>query len=99
MFGYKIARIDGRSMEPMLPDGSFALFRRAKTVEQGDVILVNHPEFGLIVKQASFIADDGRVALQGTSSHSTRPERLGRVDKSLVLGKMIARLPRISGDT
>ena len=93
MFGFKIARIDGRSMEPMLTDGSFALFRRAKAVEQGDVILVDHEEFGLIVKQAAKVSPEGKIALIGISPESTSSQRLGCVEFDRVIGKMVARIP------
>jgi len=93
MFGFKIARIDGRSMEPMLADGTIALFRRSRGVEQGDVILVEHEEFGVIVKKAAEIAADGQIALVGLSPQSTSAERLGSVSIAHVLGVLVAPIP------
>ncbi|MEM1051199.1 MAG: S24/S26 family peptidase [Pseudomonadota bacterium] len=93
MFGFKIARIDGRSMEPMLVDGSFALFRRRYRREQGEVILVNHKEFGLIVKQVADIAPNGEMVLAGLSPESTSTERLGRVSREQVQGTLVAPIP------
>ncbi|MEM6476048.1 MAG: S24/S26 family peptidase [Pseudomonadota bacterium] len=92
LFGFTFARIRGDSMEPMLPSGSLALFRARKRVERGDVVLVDHPEFGVIVKRARDVGEDGSVALEGTSPASTSPERLGRVERSRVQGVMVRQL-------
>ena len=92
LFGFTFARISGASMEPDLPDKSLALFRAKKSVEQGDVVLVNHPEFGVIVKRAREVEPDGGVWLEGTSPASTSAERLGRVDPERVQGVLMMRL-------
>ncbi|MEM6908380.1 MAG: S24/S26 family peptidase [Pseudomonadota bacterium] len=92
MLGWKIARIKGGSMEPLLPDGSFALFRAVKSVKRSDVVLVDHPEFGLIVKQVYAVSMDGTVGLRGLSHKSTSARRLGNVDFDRIVGRMVARL-------
>jgi len=79
-------------MEPMLPNKSLALFRSRKGVERGDVILADHPEFGVIVKKVAAVSKQGRYALEGTSRHSTSPRRLGSVDPDRVHGVMVMRL-------
>ena len=103
MLGWEIARISGPSMEPLLPDGSFALFRAVRSVKRSDVLLVDHPEFGLIVKKVSAVSANGRVGLRGISRSSTSPRRRGNVDPERVLGRLALRmrwgrfLPRLSG--
>lgn len=92
LFGFTIARIRGGSMEPMLPSGSIALFRARRSVVRGDVVLVDHPDFGLIVKRANMVDEDGTVALEGTSPASTSAERLGSVKFANVKGVLVRRL-------
>lgn len=79
-------------MEPLLPDGSFALFRAVKSVKRSDVVLVDHPEFGLIVKQVYAVSMDGTVGLRGLSHKSTSARRLGNVELDRIVGRMVARL-------
>ncbi|MEM8593052.1 MAG: S24/S26 family peptidase [Pseudomonadota bacterium] len=103
MLGWKLARISGGSMEPLLPDGSFALFRAVKRVKRSDVVLVDHPEFGVIVKKVHAVSFNGRIALRGISMRSTSARQLGQVDPDRVLGRLALRmrwgrvLPRLSG--
>lgn len=79
-------------MDPMLPSGSLALFRARKAVKRGDVVLVDHPDFGVIVKRARLIGLDDEVALEGISPASTSPEKLGSVSADQVKGVLVRRL-------
>lgn len=92
LFGWRIVRIWGRSMEPMLHPDSFALFRPTRRVRQGDIVLVDHAEFGLIVKQVDRIAG-GHFRLTGLSPLSTTTDRMGPVPADRVLGRHVLTLP------
>lgn len=75
-------------MLPMLSPGSFALFRKLRRIEVGDVVLVDHPKFDWIVKQVKQVDATG-VRLVGASPQSTASAVLGTVDHNRVLGKLI----------
>ncbi len=92
MFGWKLARIAGRSMEPKLPNNSIALFRRRKGVTRGDVVLVDHPEFGIIVRKVSAVGREANIHLRGTSRQSTSQERLGKVAPDRIMGTLVLRV-------
>ncbi|MEL6528353.1 MAG: S24/S26 family peptidase [Pseudomonadota bacterium] len=92
LLGFVIARVRGASMEPGLPDGSFALFRRRKAVKRGDVILVDHPEFGLIVKRVHVVSRSGLFHLEGTGKLSTDRSRLGGVERDRIKGKLLFKI-------
>ncbi|MEL7199159.1 MAG: S24/S26 family peptidase [Pseudomonadota bacterium] len=92
LFGFTFVRIKGESMEPMLPSGTIALFRATKSVRRGDVVLVDHPDFGMIVKSARLIGIDDEVALEGLSPASTSPEKLGSVPANRVRGVLLRKL-------
>lgn len=82
----------GRSMEPRLPDGSITLFRRCKRVKRGDIVLVDHPEFGVVISKVSTVGRMGKVYLRGISRCSASRRRLGGVPMSTVRGILVMRL-------
>ena len=92
MFGFTIGRVRGRGVDPKLPVGSFALFRRRRAVQRGDVVLVEHPELGRIVKRVTAVGRKGNVHLKGMSGHHASDEPTGRVPREAVLGSFVRRL-------
>ncbi|WP_299191783.1 S24/S26 family peptidase [uncultured Erythrobacter sp.] len=94
MFGFSIARVRGKGIELNLPEGSIALFRRRKTkaIRRGDVVLVDHPDLGRIVKKVTAVGRKGNVHLKGMSSSATGDEPSGKVPREAVLGRFVRRL-------
>lgn len=92
MFGLRIARMNGEGMGAALPDGSLALFRASKRVKRSDVVLVDHPELGPLVRKVSAIAMNGTVALRGLARDSFSSRQMGNVDPEFVYGKMMLRM-------
>lgn len=79
-------------MEPMLPHGTIALFRRRKAVDRGDVVLVEHPEFGVIVKRIYTVSLQGRYHLEGIGRFSTSRKKLGSVEREQIKGILVTKL-------
>lgn len=57
LFGWRIIRIQGDSMEPKLSDGDYVLIKRFKPhhlsgegIREGEVIYIDHPHLGKIIK-------------------------------------------------
>lgn len=92
MFGWKLGRISDSSMEPQLPKGSFALFRKVKRVKRSDIVLVDHPDHGWLVRKVSAVSMSGRIGLRGVSRSATSARKLGNVDPDRILGKFAMRL-------
>ena len=92
LFGYSIARVSGHGLGSSLPDGSIVLFRRRRGVARGDVVLVDHPELGRVIRKVSAVGRKGNVHLQGTSRHSGEGKPLGKVPRECVLGVKVRRL-------
>ncbi len=90
-FGLRLVRIDGDSMAPKLPHGTFALFRRTRWIRPEDIVLVKHPVFGRIVKKVVSVSSRG-ITLTGLSSRSVSSLSLGPVDRRAVQGKLIMEL-------
>jgi len=75
-------------MEPSLPQGSLALFRRSRNIRVGDIVVTDHPRYGRIVKRVA--GDFGKaVLLEGLSDASVEAEKLGRIAKSDIRGRLI----------
>ena len=80
----RLFRVRGKSMSPALQPGDLVwLSRRAP--RKGDVVVVNHPRFGTVVKR---LGADGR--LSGDGAGSTDADRLGRLTDCALIG--VARL-------
>lgn len=79
----------------MLPgycSGDYVLVFRHKrsTFRVGDVVIVRHPRFGIIIKRISQCLDDKSLALSGDNVHaSTDSHTLGRVSMEQIAGKVI----------
>ena len=92
LFGFRIARVKGTGLAPALPHGSILLFRRRKGVARGDIVLVDHPEFGRIVGKISTVGRKGNVYLQGMPRDEASEGQRGKVARDLVRGVKIGKL-------
>lgn len=57
-------------------------------LKKNDVILVNHPTYGKMIKRILNISPDG-ILLVGDNPMSVTTEQMGLIQKSDVLGKVI----------
>ncbi len=91
-FGWRLIRVTGRSMTPLLDDGDYAVVRLGQShrppLQAGDVVLVDHPAYGAIVKCIGPPGPDGRVPLYGLSPESTSAEALGTVPPDRIRGRV-----------
>ena len=92
MFGFSIARVKGASLAPQLPHGSIVLFRRRKGVARGDIVLVDHPELGRIVRKITTVGRRGNVYLAGMVRDETSEESSSRVSRERVRGVKFGKL-------
>ena len=81
-------------MGRVLPHRSLALFRRKRRVSKGDIVLVDHPELGRIVKRVAAVTVNGRYSLRGAQPNSEGETRLGAVDGKLIRGTLVGRLTK-----
>ncbi|MEM9179466.1 MAG: S24/S26 family peptidase [Pseudomonadota bacterium] len=93
MLGWSLIRVTGESMHPMLSPGAFALFKRSTSYRDGDVLLVDHPRFGKIVKRAIDVNADS-LWLEGANAHSLSRESMGPVEHARVQGKLVYHIAR-----
>lgn len=80
-------------MDPDLPFKSLVLFRATKKFKRSDIVLVDHPEYGPLVRKISAISVmSGRVGLRGICRSGNSARKLGNVDREQVFGKVLFRM-------
>lgn len=63
-----------------------------QTLKVGDVVLVNHHDYGKMIKRIKTINNaqlPQKMTLEGDNPNSITPEQMGELDKSQVIGKVI----------
>ena len=87
MFGLYIIRVVGNSMKPIFRDGDFAIVCKYRRPKITDVVLVRHPEHGLIIKrlihQDQF---DNAVYLAGDNTLTISSHHMGKVPSEAIIG-------------
>ncbi|MEM1035877.1 MAG: S24/S26 family peptidase [Pseudomonadota bacterium] len=88
MLGFTIAHVRGDSMSPRLHDGQLKLFRRRTRYKVGEIILVDHPHYGLVIKQVAALTEMS-VRLQGLNPHSVSEDSMGDVPLDRIAGRLV----------
>ena len=88
MFGFTIAHVRGDSMSPRLHDGQLKLFRRKPTYKIGEIVLVDHPRYGLVIKQVAALTEMS-VRLQGLNPNSVSEDSIGDVPLDRIAGRLV----------
>ncbi len=81
-------------MGRVLPHRSFALFRRKRKVSKGDIVLVDHPDYGRMVKMVAAVTINGRYSLRGANPNSETELPLGAVEGHCIRGTLIWRMTK-----
>lgn len=92
MFGFKICKVQGQSMAPIVPDGSFVLVNHwlnRLPIKTGQQLLIKHPEFGDIIKTVAVIDHNGLIWSRGENAASVSVEQIGPVNKSQVISRVL----------
>lgn len=79
-------------MLPTLTANDFVLcYRYRKTqFDVGEMVVVQHPRFGVIIKRIEAITQQGNYVLSGDNKKvSTSSDTLGQISNSDILGKVI----------
>ena len=92
MFGFKIGRVRSQNSGVGLPKGSVLLFRKRRRPKRGDVVLVDHPELGRIVKKVTIVGRKGSVHLKAMPKPSENGESYSSVPRDAVLGVKVCKL-------
>jgi len=90
---FRLMKIEGQSKAPYLHHNDFVLTSRLfLSCRVGDVVVVDHFLYGIIIKKIRHIAPDGQLWLIGEHPTSLESERIGWVSPRRVLGKVVFRI-------
>ncbi len=98
MLGFKFARIARSRPESKLPWKSLGLFRKpssllgGKTIERGDLVLVDHPEAGRVVRKVYAVSRTNQYHLEGANGRMPGEQRLNSVSGANIKGVLLAKL-------
>jgi nickel-type superoxide dismutase maturation protease len=84
-------RISGNSMLPVLKNGDYivAIHYWKIAFKCNDIVVVQHPTFGEIIKRIAKIDNNGDFWLNGDGSDTLSSLTMGAINKKSILGKMI----------
>ncbi|AWB66125.1 nickel-type superoxide dismutase maturation protease [Saccharobesus litoralis] len=103
MLGFTLNRVEGDSMSPLIPAGTYVLFKRfyvKKWLKVGDLVKVNHPKYGIIIKSIVYKDHNGFYWLVGENEYSVTTAEMGPISKAMIEGKsclVIKPKPHING--
>lgn len=92
LFGFKIWKVTGMSMAPVIPQGCFILAAKWLTLlplRAGQKLVIEHPTHGVIVKTIALIDKNGLIWSKGENNASLSIEEIGPVNKTQILGRVI----------
>ena len=81
-------------MSPAFENGDFAIAQylpREANLYIGDIVQVDHPDLGLIVKYIATVSPSG-VRLVGAASSSIDPHATGKIPRERVLSRLVWRI-------
>ena len=90
----KLLRVSGQSLAPIYQDGDFVLTSKIPILigrlYPGDVVVANHPDYGILIKLVKQIDPDGRhLSLVGLHPDSVDSRRFGPIPMEYIQGKVI----------
>lgn len=84
-------------MLPTIAGGDFVIARRYFfTPKLNDIVVVDHPIYGRIVKRIEKIAANHTVWLRGENDDSVKPEQMGWISPDAIKGKVIYTVSQLS---
>ncbi len=82
---WKFFEVEGSSMAPTLKDGDFVTARPFDhKISVGDVVVIEHPKLGKIVKRVSSFNEKGQFKVSGDNPTSTSSEKIGAIESSQI---------------
>ena len=94
----RIHKVSGDSLSPKYQDGDFVFSIKIpilfNTLKKGDVVVIRHPEYGIIIKEIEHIDVWGNnIYVVGKAPNSVDSRRFGAIYKSNIIGKVVLHFP------
>lgn len=88
MFGFRIIKVSGHSMEPTIKDGSYVLIKKQRRYKTGDIIAFEHQRTTML-KRLTSISNDRALVAGDNLNDSLDSRQLGSIPVSEILGKAL----------
>ena len=90
-----LRRISGNSMLPTLHNGDYivAIRRFYKAYKCNEIIIVEHSQFGEIIKRIEHIDANNQYWLSGDGCDSLSSQAMGAIPKQKILGALLLHIP------
>jgi phage repressor protein C with HTH and peptisase S24 domain len=95
----RIIKVTGNSLSPFFLPGEYILVwrspRKFKNLSQGDFVVFNHSQFGLLIKKVA-LNNPGKkyIETEGIHPESLSKQKIGKIPYSNIIGKVIQRIRR-----
>jgi nickel-type superoxide dismutase maturation protease len=90
MLLFKIYRVRGKSMLPLLHEGDFVfLLPWLNKPKSGKLVVVNHERFGTIIKRVKRIESDGSFWLCSDHRKGVQMRDMGCISPNNLLGRIV----------
>lgn len=89
MFGLRIIKVQGHSMEPTIKAGSFVLVMDTPILQLGDIVLLQLPNKEKMIKRITNITPEGYFVEGDNKNDSYDSRDFGIIPKEKMLGKII----------
>jgi len=87
MFGWKIYKVGGHSMEPTLKPGQYVLARSTSNVQPGDIVICNYDR-QLFIKRVKSKQDHG-YNIKGDNTSGQDSRDFGLISPESIVSKVI----------
>lgn len=90
--GLKLWKVEGHSMAPMIPSGSFLLaskWLKLFPIKEGQQLVINHPKYGFMVKTVALVDKNGFIWSKGENPSSISVEQMGPISKQQIFGRVV----------
>ncbi len=90
---FRILKVTGNSLTPKFYPGDYVLIathpRSRKNIQQGDVVVFEHPVYGVMIKEVTHIDPaTGQLHVRGTHPNSVDSARFGPISIDILIGKV-----------
>ena len=98
---FKVLKVTGSSLSPLYQEGDFVLVTKIPffliSIKIGDIIVFNHPDFGIMIKKVAEIAQNNvGYVVDGIHKNSVNRHQIGIINKESLIGKVIWHFSRSS---
>lgn len=86
---FKIFKIKGNSMLPLIKSGDFILCSRLKKIAINRLVVITHPDYKILIKRVVSIKTNGDFLVAGDNPDSINSQQMGWFCAQQFIGSVI----------